>query len=239
MAERLDLAAELEARTPEGAGAALALRQRAAALEGRRAQPFSDRESAADAAEPPAHTLALEGPAPDDAIEWDGARLDGATVQSSDGEHQARVLRNGRLIWAGWLRVSPSDVALHLPVPAVTACSLDDLARARFDGTRAVAAPHARCESYVLARPHPGGGIDVALCQRDSCAEPSIWKALATTTPPAGPPSPWPRWAAYATATAMVVGTGILIWRSGAFDKPEPNTQTSWVYTGARPMARF
>ncbi|HEY2410104.1 MAG TPA: hypothetical protein VGI10_29070 [Polyangiaceae bacterium] len=238
MAERLELAAELEARTPEGANAARALRERAAALEGKRAEPFSDRDAVASIEPPAVHTLRVEGPAPDDVVEWDGLRQGGSSLSSAEGEHQVRVLRGGRLMWAGWVRVAPSDVTIHLPVPTITACSADDIALAHFDQNRAVAAPRARCLSYVLARPHEGGGIDVALCQRDQCSETSVWKALpAAATVEVG--SRWPRWATYATASAMAVGTVLLIWRSGVFDKPEPRTDTHWVYTGTQPLARF
>ncbi|HWZ92161.1 MAG TPA: hypothetical protein VNW92_25030, partial [Polyangiaceae bacterium] len=97
MAEELQLTAEVESSAPDGASAALALRKRAAALEGLRATPFSDHPAPSELEAPALARVLVDGPEPDDALEWDGART-GATVSAASGEHQVRVSRNGRLL---------------------------------------------------------------------------------------------------------------------------------------------
>ena len=236
MAEVLQLSAEVESSAPDGAEAASTLQKRAAALEGPRAAPFSDRAPAADAESESAHGVRIEGLEASDALEWD-ARQATSPVSAAAGEHHARVARNGRLLWAGWVKVSLTEASVRLPVPETVACSTDDLNGAGLAAGRAVPAPHARCESYVLARARPGGGIEAALCDRQSCGKVVLWEHSSTSR--AGTSlalgerkTIWPY--AIAGAAGAIVITGLVLWRTGAFDRPEATTSETWVFNGQK-----
>jgi hypothetical protein len=215
------------------------LRKRAAALEGMRATPFTDHAAGPELAAPSPEALSADGPEPGDALEWDGIRAPTTELSTSVGEHHARVSRNGRLLWAGWLTIAEHQLRVRLPVPETPACSLDDIGAGHFEGVRAVAAPHARCESYVLARASAGGGIDAALCERAVCGNALVFRhGLAGAVPSVVVEHGWPRWATYtAVAAAGVVATGIVLWRAGAFDRPGAHTTEVVTYMGQeKPM---
>ena len=235
MAEVLQISAEVESSAPGGADAANALQMRARALEGQRAAPFSDREASPGAAEENSRPFSIEGLEPDDALEWDGAPVSNP-VASVAGEHHARVSRNGRLLWAGWVSLGTGEARAHLPVPETVACSPDDVGRARFAGGRAIPNPHTRCESYVLAHARAGGGIEAALCERTTCSKVVIWDHVAAERRPAPTEkkSLWP-YAIAASAGAVVI-TGLALWRAGVFDRPEATTTERWVFVGQKQM---
>jgi hypothetical protein len=228
MAEVLQLSADVEDTEGDGAEAALALRQRAAVLEGPRAAPFSDRAPGSGLEAPHAAPLSVLGLEASDHLEWDGSEPI-SPLTAAAGEHHARVLRNGRLLWAGWITVGAQAAELRLPVPETVACSTDDLAGGRFEAGHALPAAHARCESYVLARARAGGGIEAALCERTRCGSVVIWEhASGTVVHAETKRSAWP-YALAAGAGALVI-TGLVLWRSGAFDRPGAPTVTSVVY---------
>ncbi|HEX3775187.1 MAG TPA: hypothetical protein VHV51_12025 [Polyangiaceae bacterium] len=238
MAEELELMAEVESSAPDGSGAAMTLQRRAAVLEGPRVTPFSDHPASSELPAPVRHALTLEGTEPDDVVEWDGEHA-GAELSIAAGEHHARVSRHGRLLWAGWVAVAESDVRVRLEVPATAPCSPDDIGAGRFENGRALPAPRVRCESYVLARQHAGGGIEAALCSKESCGNVVIYqyvpaRAGVTVTSE----RTWPRWATYTiVAAAGARATGVVLWRAGVFDKPAPQTSTVWTYMGQeKPM---
>jgi hypothetical protein len=236
MAEQLELTAEVESTAPDGTSASVALRKRAAVLEGSRATPFSDHAPSAEPEAPAPHALTAEGPEPGDALEWDGVRT-GVQLSAAAGEHHVRVSRNGRLLWAGWVTVGESELKVRLPVPETPACSPDDIGAGHFEGGRAVAAAHARCESYVLARPRAGGGIDAALCERDACGKVVIFQATPAGAASVTPEHGWPRWATYTAIAAGVITTGIVLWRAGVFDRPAARTTQVLMYQGQeKPM---
>ncbi len=174
MAEIFEQAAEIENTAPDGAQAADALRKRAAALQGARAAPFSERASEGGAEPSDAHRVSVEGLEPSDVLEWDGVQAQGE-VMTAAGDHHVRVARGSRLLWAGWLKLGPDERRVRLPVPETIACSADDVGRGYFAAGRAVAAAHTRCPSYVLARARPGG-IEAALCERAQCGKVVIWE---------------------------------------------------------------
>jgi hypothetical protein len=236
MAEVLQLSADVENTAPEGADAATLLRQRAAALEGPRAARFSpvgdhearqDRAPSSEPAQVAARPLTINGLEPGDTLQWDG--LDAhSPIMSAPGEHHARVLRGGRLLWAGWAQLGNAQAELELPIPKTVACSSDDIGQGHFSGGRAVPAPHARCESYVLARARSGGGIEAALCERESCGQVVIWeRASARDTAHPAAKRVWP-YALALSAGALAV-TGLVLWRAGVFDRPEAATTSVWV----------
>ncbi len=244
MAEILELSADVESTAPDGADAELALRKRAAALEGPRATPFSDRASVEEAEATQASTLSvqvqLQGLEPGDALEWDG-RERPATFDTPPGEHHARVARNGRLVWAGWTHVASgapgaNSTPLRLPIPETVACSPDDIGQGRFVGGRALPAAHARCESYVLARARSQGGIEAAVCERESCGPIVIWQHARAGNQAAAPADNKRLWPYAVAVTAGVLAvTGVVLWRAGVFDRPAPATNEAWVYNGLHP----
>ncbi|MEI9938550.1 MAG: hypothetical protein WDO69_15135 [Pseudomonadota bacterium] len=233
MAEILEQSAEIESAAPDGADAANALRKRAAALEGPRAAPFSDRAAESEAVAD-VHPVSVEGLEPGDALEWDGMQTE-TTVMTAAGDHHARVARNGRLLWAGWSKLGAEERRVRLPVPETVACSADDIGRGYFAAGRAVAAAHARCDSYVLARAR-AGGIEAALCEREQCGQVVIWEQPRESLAGAvdSKKTIWP-YAIAASAGALLI-TGIVLWRAGVFDRGEPTTRETWVFNGQKQM---
>jgi hypothetical protein len=227
MAEVLQLSADVENSAPEGAEAATLLRQRAATLEGPRATPFSDRAPGAEPSPGAAQLVNIDGLEPGDSLEWDGSEA-ASPVSTASGEHHARVLRGGRLLWAGWAKIESTATELRLPVPETVACSADDVAQGHFAGGRAVPAPHARCDSYVLARARAGGGIEAALCERSSCGNVLIWEhAPSAAAAHSEPRKLWPY--AVAASAGVLVATGLVLWRAGVFGRSDAGTTSSWV----------
>jgi hypothetical protein len=232
MAEILEQLAELESSAPDGADAARALRKRAAALEGPRAEPFSDRAPERQADVASGQPLSVEGLSPGDALSWDGIETAG-TLITREGEHHARVARGGRLLWAGWLKLDPGEIRVHLPVPETVPCSADDIGGGQFISGRAVPAANARCESYVLARARTSG-IEAALCERERCGKVVIWEHAHESSAAAAAPKKtiWP-YAIAVSAGALAI-TGIALWRAGAFERPESTTSEVWVFNGQK-----
>ena len=231
MAEQLQLTAEVESTAPDGASASLALRKRAAALEGPRATPFSDHPAPDELEASALGRVLVDGPEPDDALEWDGARTS-TSVSTASGEHHVRVSRNGRLLWAGWVALAESQAQLHLPVPATTPCSPDDIGAGHSTADAPSRRPHARCESYVLARARTGGGIEAALCERASCGKVVIFEHVAPRAAGAGSGA---RLAALGNLQPAcgrgLLATGLVLWRAGVFDRPPGQTTTRFVYS--------
>jgi len=233
MAEILAQSAEIEDTAPDGGDAANALRKRAAALEGPRAVPFSDRARERELEMAETQRVSIDGLDPGDTLEWDGMQVQNSVLTAA-GEHHARVARGGRLLWAGWTKLAADELRLRLPVPETVACSTDDIGRGYFATGRAMAAAHARCESYVLARARPSG-IEVALCERDRCGAVVIWEHRhESLTGAASKKTIWP-YAIAASAAALAI-TGIALWRAGVFDRAEPTTRESWVFFGQKQM---
>jgi hypothetical protein len=236
MAEILEQTAELESSAPDGSEAASALRKRATALEGPRAVPFSDRAPEREPGAGLSQPVRIEGLEPADALEWDGVETEPALTTAA-GHHHARVARNGRLMWAGWVELTAGQQSARLPVPETVACSADDIGRGHFASGRAIAAAHARCESYVLARARPGGGIEVAACEREQCGKVVIWEHARETggAPPTPKKTLWP-YAVAASVGALAV-TSIALWRAGVFDRAEPSPREVWIWSGQKQMA--
>ena len=236
MAEILELSADVESTAPGGGDAEKALRQRAAALEGPRATPFSDHELSADVEPEPALRVEVDGLEPDDTLEWDGVQSS-KSVSTAAGEHHARVARNGRLLWAGWTRVSANEARLRLPVPEAVACSVDDIGKGRFVSGRALAAPHARCQSYVLARARSGGGIEAAVCERELCGKVAVWERAVAQSRPSDDRKRTVLPYAIAVSAGVLAITGVVLWQAGVFDRRQPQATEAWVFNGQqKPM---
>jgi hypothetical protein len=231
MAEILELSADLEGAAEGGAEAELALRKRAAILQGRRAAPFSDRSTTTNIEPGATRLVSVDGLEAGDSLEWDG-QLIGAELVTESGEHHARVTRNDHLLWAGWTKLEASETHLRLPVPETVACSPDDIGQGYLADGRAKPAPNARCDSYVLARARATGGIEAALCERNTCGKVLIWERTRRAD---AQKSVWP-YAVAASAGALAVA-GIVLWRVGAFDRPGAPTSEAWVFSGQKQMA--
>jgi hypothetical protein len=234
MAEILEQLAELESTAPDGAQAADALRVRACALQGPRAAPFSDRETERELETLGTQQVSVEGLEPRDALEWDGVRSEG-TLVSPPGEHHARVSRGKRLLWAGWTQLEAGETRVRLPVPETVACSADDVGAGYFAAGQAVPAAHARCQSYVLARASESG-IEAALCERERCGKVVSWARAHDGVARRAPSKTtlWP-YAIAASAGAIVI-TGVVLWQTGVFDRPQPTTREVWVFNGPQQM---
>ncbi len=204
-----------------------------ASAEGRRARAegdAGDRDAPKAAAEStvPATRVPLEGPLATDEVEIDGVDMPYPPTLP-DGAHHVRVLRRGRLAWAGW--ITPHDGAARVPLPQRAPCSETDLAPARTaragDAFGAVS-----CARYAIARATGPSRIEVALCRQAACGPWLPWSrswGVAFEGPVHSPqPSPrgssWILWAAGGVA-AVVVG-GIVLVEAGAFERRGATRET-------------
>jgi hypothetical protein len=212
---------------PDNTEKARALRRAARALEGQRVAPLAETaqhaapETGADA---PAARVRIGGLEPGDRLFWDG-RLVGRTVVASTESHHARVVRQGRSVWAAWIS-SGSGAKLELGAPVPDACSLDDLGSARIEDHSVIAPAGARCRAWAVARPEPGGGIEIARCSKNRCGPLLPWHerdggAFAGQPQPA-PERHTPAWLFVAAGIGAAALSGVLVWQSGVFDEPDP-----------------
>jgi hypothetical protein len=241
-AEQLTILAELaESTNPgeRGSAEALALRGRARALEGPRAQPFQDRDRAArPAGSESAVAVSVTGLDPRDTLEWDGVRVL-PPLQALPGEHQVRVLRRGWLIWAAWVSAAGTK-PVPFAAPSITPCTRDDLAGTTLGENAPAAAPGTLCPRWAAARRHEGE-LEVALCRHSTCGRfhrlPPESKAAPARPAPAAESRPFPLWASVALAGAgAALATGVVLWQTGAFDPPPERER--WEYRGIELFAR-
>lgn len=232
MAERHELAASLADRTRASNSAEL--RKRARALETERAASFGQEPTSL--AEPlPAFRLEIQGPRARDRLEWDGAEQ-AFPAEVRAGEHQLRVLRDGELLWAGWVSVSPSRPVLELDAARVLACSARDLAGTSDGDARPRTPAEVSCPAWAVLRIKQGRS-EIAICRRSHCgswyaAAPLVARAADKPRPVAGGV---PRWAGYAIAGAgALLITGVTLWQVGAFDR-NGSSEPRWVYEGYVP----
>jgi hypothetical protein len=246
MAEAWRARAEIvRSRSPE---LAAELGRRAEALDGPRARAFADAprppgENGAglrgtnEATEPGfpasptdrATPVVLTGPLASDDVDIDGVEAPSAPTLSV-GTHHVRVLRRGRLAWAGWMTAGAGAVAAPVPPPAP--CSETDLAGVAGPGASAATLALVLCPRFIVARPAASDRIEVARCDHSSCSSWLPWSRTwgASFEGPAQPA--WPRrpsrewifWTAAGVA-ASVVG-GLVLWQEGAFDRPGPTRET-------------
>ncbi|MBK8997304.1 MAG: hypothetical protein IPM35_16360 [Myxococcales bacterium] len=220
LAEALQIEASIAGRTaPDDRPQLLA---RARALEGQRATAFGE---PAEARAPSASLLSVSlSTRASDQIYFDGNRV-GRRFELLRGEHHVRVVRRGRVVWAGWVPVEKAG-ALALPLPAPVACSLDDLGDVRVSGGKVAVPAHVGCARWAVARPAASGGIEIASCRGSWCGPLMPWRrhdGAIYSGPPQPPPEPgFPAWASWALVGvgAAVLTTGVL-WQAGAFDEPE------------------
>lgn len=207
---------------------------RAAVLEGERASAFRDDSSPDVALDlPPARELSIHGVGARDRVEWDGAEVP-LRFESHPGEHHVRLLRAERLVWAGWVSVGAEATTVDLAVPAILACSADDLS-GTLDGQSAPRpAASTRCGDWAAGRVR-NGALELARCHGARC---SAWERgtssgparAATPSPPK--PSRLPGWFAYvAVGAGTALVAGLVLASSGAFGSSDP-ARERWVYSG-------
>lgn len=246
LAECHNLSAEwLAVRDPS---AARALVVAAAVLEGPRVMPFREGTSA-DIASPERHagqtdlaasltpaSLAIRGLSAGDTLEWDTeART--SPLATTVGQHQLRVLRGDRTIWASWVSVSASGPELLVNLPRVAPCSAEDLG-GTVDGARGPSAPlHVACPEWAIARTGTAE-LELALCRGSACGD---WHRASKQTEPFKPPAQvltragFPRWAAYAVAgVGAAAVAGAVLAEAGVFGGGSGSTRERLRYEGLK-----
>jgi hypothetical protein len=222
---------------PDGSEKAQELRRTARALEGQRVLPLAQAaQQPASEALPTTSTthVRVDGLEPGDRLYWDGRRVL-RTVAASTEKHHARVVRQGRTVWAGW---TSTGEKLELAAPIPDACSLDDLGSTRIKNQRVVAPAGARCRSWAIARPKPGAGIEIARCTKNRCGPLLPWQKNDggdfTGPPQTAPERRAPTWLFVAAGIGAAALTGVLVWQSGVFDEPDP-AQDRVIFNGPAP----
>jgi hypothetical protein len=228
------------------------LERRAAAIDGVLALPFGGEPaprrpngprpaprfpattSPTPAPAPAPEAVRLEGPLATDEVEIDGTRVVHPPT-STRGAHHVRVLRRGRLAYAGWMDLG-SDAAV-VALPSTEPCSDEDLGEVRAEGRLVHAGGVVACPRYAVARATTGG-VEVSLCGGTRCGPFLPWSRGwgKDYEGPAHPPWPEPRNKDWILWTALgvvgVVAGGIVLYRSGAF---ETQGQTHETFTFVPP----
>ena len=224
-AERMLLEATLYDRQRDGAEKAQALRRAAHALAGQRVAPLAEAMKPDLLPPAPGARVEIGGLQPEDRLFWDG-RPARRTVTAQNQQHHARVVRQGRTVWAGWIPISDTQRRITLDAPTPEACTLDDLGSALIRDQHVLAPAGARCRSWAVARPRTGGGIEVATCAKNRCGPLLPWRKNAGGEF-TGPPQPsherkLPAWLFVAAGIGAAALTGVALWQSGVFDEPDP-----------------
>lgn len=219
---------------------AAAFERRSIALAGPRAPTFSAtpkedgrpkkdvrapaRDSLPDVAQSEATpaVASLTGPLSTDVVAVDGVEV-GVPRTVVHGAHHVRVLRAGRLAWAGWIDVQGASVVVGVPAPIP--CSTTDLAGAARPGGVTTSV---MCEEYAVARAAGPERIEVALCHHASCGEWLPWSrawgaAFEGPMQPRPKPRTTPGWFLWTAAgVAVVIVGGFVLAEEGAFERQGP-----------------
>jgi hypothetical protein len=165
-------------------------------------------------------SLALEVTPRDSTVLFDGLPAR-PTVATREGTHALVVLEDGAPVWAAWIETPAGRSTLRVSAPAVPACSLEDVARARI-AAGAVEADGVRCVAWAAAM--PGGSEDsvlVASCERERCGPLLEWRApqrWSWTPPTEAPRRTWPTWATLGLVGAgAAIATGVVLLAAGVF----------------------
>jgi hypothetical protein len=226
LAEHHRVAASVVRHQPEGAARVEALLNGARALEGPRAAAFGEPAETTPAGAPPV-PLRFGDVGTRDVLELDG-EPGGKERSVRPGLHHARVLREGELVWAGFVEVgaSPGQSELRLGVRPVTACSREDLVGVEARAGSLRPRPGIACARWFALR-RAFGGLEVAECSRSNCGAfqrlPSVSEERPTL----------PEWAKPVIAGAGTAGVVLgLLWAAGAFSPETPPGRTTFVYRG-------
>jgi hypothetical protein len=170
-------------------------------------------------------SVELLGPLPTDEVAIDGIEVAGPRT-IPDGAHHVRVLRAGRLAWAGWITAEGEGV--RVAVPTRMACGEEDLSDPQALGQSKPVA----CDDYVKARPAGSERIEVASCRRSSCGPWLPWSRTWGATfegpvhsarPARGDDHAWILWTAAGVGAAVLGGFALV--RAGAFEQRGPTSE--------------
>ena len=214
-------------------------RLRAEALEGPRSRPYAAatevQTTSNDGASTAASSIQIGGLLPTDILVWDGTVKASRSFSTRVGEHHAHVLREGQLIWAGFVMVYRAMADVDLVVGPPAPCTRSDLT-VRIEHDRVIPAQGVGCPLWALARPATSDGVDVALCRFDHCSSLLNWQA-GFGKPLVAPlhdqhPFRLPRWALYVAAgVGAAAATSLILWQTGAFDDPK-RAPATWTFGG-------
>jgi hypothetical protein len=138
-----------------------------------------------------------------------------------------RVVRGPFVIWVGWLEVQAEGGRLGVPVQ-VPACSAEDLWGVRVQQGQVHPATGTRCAQWVAALPSTSGrGIEIARCQADRCQPLAPWPRRATRPAAESSGGAWYVWPLL--GAGVTLGTAVVLWQAGVFDRPEPGGRTFTV----------
>jgi hypothetical protein len=230
-AERYLLEAQSRARGAErDLAAERELTQRASVLEGPRASGVSADATSAPVDSVRQEALQLEGMRRRDELLIDGRNAVAGT-EIGPGFHHVQLFRSQRRVWAGWVELgSPPLLRLTDTTPPCTAADLWGTEQ----GARGPIAPHGvRCAAWAVANAH-GTQIQLAFCRSDQC---SAWERRSRAGIPSGgeqaaaAPRQVPAWVTWgAIGVGAAASTLLVLWQTGALDRPAPSTQ--FVFTG-------
>ncbi len=224
LAEHHRIAAEVRRTDPAFTAEADALSHAALVLEGPRAPAFGEM-TATSSARGPSVRFVVQDLAPRDTLEIDGIG-GGSERQIVAGVHHLRVLRDERLVYAGWAQLG-RHVEVTLGVRPIRACSAEELAPTRARGTTALPPRGVACERWLAVRRAPGG-LELATCRKSAC---SGFQPLVVEDPTRGVPP----WAVAATGLGAMAATLLTVWATGGFEpEPAPPGRTVFVYGGLR-----
>jgi hypothetical protein len=224
LAEHHRILSEVRRGDPSSVAEADALWRAALVLEGPRAPAFGAGSETRTTSSSP-FKLRFRDLTPRDVLEIDGAS-GGAERHVVPGVHHLRVLRDERLVHAGWARLG-EHTEVVLGVRPLRACSEEDLSPTQANGATVVPPRGVLCERWVVAR-RRAGTLEVASCQKSAC---SSFQPLAARDPTRGVPP----WAVAATGLGMMAATLLTVWATGGFEpEPAPQGRPVFVYGGLR-----
>lgn len=185
-----------------------------------------------------ASSVAIAGPLAADDVYVDGAPVNAARIVVP-GEHHVRVLRDGRLAFAGF--VTATAGAVRVAVPGVVPCSSADLASVTLSDGRLSTGGAVACPSWAVARPTTEDGIELATCHGAVCGTWLPWRPnwgapFEGPVHPAWHGAPNHAWILWTAAGALaLVATSVALVASGAFER-EPAPQRGFTFsTDPRP----
>ena len=135
-------------------------------------------------------------------------------AELAPAEHQLVVTSEGRVLHASW--TATTDVPIDVAVTDAAACSADDLAAVRREGTR-VDAPGVACGAWMVAVPGASdGSLLVARCTGEACEPLVAWHVdhVAVRPRPAAPTTTerkrWPPWATWTLVGFGAAGAAVI-----------------------------
>jgi hypothetical protein len=230
MAEHHALAFALHSRNPGAAEAAQQALRARILLEGTRA-PALDETPPASSPLPRDVHVQLRGHRATDQIFWNGVQQR-PPLRVPSGEHHVRVLRRGRIAFAGWVQLDEKERAVTIPAPP--ACSSADLAATQIVGGQVRPAAGTSCPRFIVVQNTPSG-IEVSQCSGAICGPLLPWRkgagALFEGPPQPKRVEPFPTWVAVGTGVGAAILTTIVLWNTGLFEERAPG-RTRFVFTG-------